>query len=681
MMDRRFLLALALSAIVIILTESLFPTAMPGRGAHGADSSAVAAAVAAANAPGHAADDKSATAVPGSVTLGSSGTASPPGSRQAAPPAALPASPAGASAASQASANSPASLIVAPVSAETLTVTTPRTRVAFSNVGAVPVAVTMRDYRSTVRTEADTAGSPEVRLARPGESLLRYHNIMGRDTLALDRVAFRASASHAPDGAPEVTFQGDVARATGPPAAVTIQYRFGPDGYLSQVTGTVAAPGVSAPSGNTPSGNVPGAGGAAAGYLLVDLPSGFPSYEADSTDDLQQLAYVIKPVHEDPSSISFSHLDPGQAELHTGPAEWAVAKDKYFLVGVLAADSVRAHQIAEMDLVGQPRVAKLATHGAATIVLPLAPAAGAGGEGRATFAFQLYAGPQEYRRLRATGHDFENLNPYGGFLHPILQPFVTLVVQSVLWLRQTLQINYGWVLVIFGVVIRFLLWPVNQRAMRTSIKMQRLQPELAEVNTKYKNDRMKQQEEMVRVYREHGMSPWSPIAGCLPMMLPLPIFGALYFVFRNTIEFRGVPFLWLHDISARDPYYIMPILMGASSFLVSWIGMRNSPPNPQTKMMGYMFPIMMTVFLAKVAAGLNLYYLVQNVATLPQQWILANERAKSATNASSSTGPPGGSGSGSGGGSAGGGGGGGGAKPRPSGGATSGSVAAAAKAR
>jgi YidC/Oxa1 family membrane protein insertase len=676
MMDRRFLLALALSAIVIVLTESLFPTATPGRGPHGADSAAVAAAVAAANAPGHAPGEKSSTGTPGPVTPGSSNAASPRVAQQPTQQAAQQAAPQAAApvplAASPASANSSSSVPVAPVAAETLTVTTPRTLVSFSSVGAVPVAVTMRNYRSTVRTEADTAARPEVRLARPGESLLRYHIIMGQDTLALDRVVFQGSASQGRDGAPDVTFQGDVARATGPPAAVTIQYHFGPDGYLSQVTGAVAVPG----------GSVPGAAGAAIGYLLVDLPSGFPSYEADSTDDLQQLAYVIKPVHEDPSSISFSHLDPGQAELHEGPAEWAVAKDKYFLVGVLAADTVRAHQIAEMDLVGQPRVAKLATRGAATIVLPLASAAG-GVAGSATFAFQLYAGPQEYRRLRSIGHDFENLNPYGGFLHPILQPFVTLVVQTVLWMRQTLQINYGWVLVIFGVVIRFLLWPVNQRAMRTSIKMQRLQPELAEVNTKYKNDRMKLQEEMVRVYREHGMSPWSPIAGCLPMMLPLPIFGALYFVFRNTIEFRGVPFLWLHDISAKDPYYIMPILMGASSFLVSWIGMRNSPPNPQTKMMGYMFPIMMTVFLAKVAAGLNLYYLVQNVATLPQQWILANERAKSGSNASSSAGPPGGSGSGSSGGSAGGkgGGGGGGAKPRPSGGATGGSVAAAAKAR
>jgi YidC/Oxa1 family membrane protein insertase len=667
MMDRRFLLALALSAIVIILTESLFPTAIPGRGPHGADSAAVAAA---ATARGHGANGQSGAspAAPAAATSTAASVPSPaatPAASSAISPANTP--PAGVQNAAAAVA---ASGIPSPAAAETLMVTTPRTRVSFSSVGAAPVAVTMRDYRSTVRSDADSASRPQVELARAGEPLLRYHIIMGRDTLALDRVVFRGSAAQSPDGAPQVTYQAQVARPAGPPAPVTIQYRFGPDGYLSQVTGTVGLQ----PAETTGS----GAPSAAAGYLLVDLPSGFPSYEADSMDDLQQLAYVIKPVHEDPSSIAFGHLDPGQAELRAGPAEWAVAKDKYFLVGILAADSVRAHQIAEMDLVGQPRAGKLATRGAAVIVLPLAAGAANAGGG-ATFAFQLYTGPQEYRRLRAIGHDFENLNPYGGFLHPILQPFVTLVVQAVLWLRQTLQINYGWVLVIFGVVIRFLLWPVNQRAMRTSIKMQRLQPELAEVQTKYKNDRMKQQEEMVRVYREHGMSPWSPIAGCLPMMLPLPIFGALYFVFRNTIEFRGVPFLWLHDISARDPYYVMPILMGASSFLVSWVGMRNSPPNPQTKMMGYMFPIMMTVFLAKVAAGLNLYYLVQNLATLPQQWILANERAKSGSGATSSAGPAGGGGGGGGGGR-GGSGGGGGAKQRPSGGAAGGSVAAAAKA-
>jgi YidC/Oxa1 family membrane protein insertase len=126
------------------------------------------------------------------------------------------------------------------------------------------------------------------------------------------------------------------------------------------------------------------------------------------------------------------------------------------------------------------------------------------------------------------------------------------------------------------------------------------------------------------------MSPFSPVMGCLPMLLPMPVLFALFFVFQNTIEFRGVQFLWLPDLSLQDPYYIMPIFMGISMFVLSWIGMRAAPPNPQTKMMSYMMPVMMTVFLLRFASGLNLYYAVQNVAALPQQWMLTRERMKAA---------------------------------------------------
>jgi YidC/Oxa1 family membrane protein insertase len=124
------------------------------------------------------------------------------------------------------------------------------------------------------------------------------------------------------------------------------------------------------------------------------------------------------------------------------------------------------------------------------------------------------------------------------------------------------------------------------------------------------------------------MNPLSPILGCFPMLLPMPVLYALYFVFQNTIEFRGVGFLWLPDLSLRDPYYITPVVMGASMFLVSWIGMRAAPPNPQTKVMSYMMPAMFTFFFINLASGLNLYYAVQNIASLPQQWVVSRERAK-----------------------------------------------------
>jgi YidC/Oxa1 family membrane protein insertase len=116
--------------------------------------------------------------------------------------------------------------------------------------------------------------------------------------------------------------------------------------------------------------------------------------------------------------------------------------------------------------------------------------------------------------------------------------------------------------------------------------------------------------------------------GCLPMLLPMPVLYALYFVFQNTIEFRGVPFLWLPDLSMRDPYYITPLLMGLSMYVMSWIGLRAAPPNPQAKVMSYMMPVMLTVLFLNLASGLNLYYAVQNIAALPQQWLLARERQK-----------------------------------------------------
>jgi YidC/Oxa1 family membrane protein insertase len=265
------------------------------------------------------------------------------------------------------------------------------------------------------------------------------------------------------------------------------------------------------------------------------------------------------------------------------------------------------------------RTTKIATHASATLVQSLAN----GG-----FAFDVYAGPLEWRSVRAMGRDFENANPYGGFLQGIVQPFATLVIRALLWMHDVLKLSYGWVLVVFGVTVRLILWPLQQNTMRTQLKMQRVQPELQAVQERYKSDPQKLQQEMMKVYAAHNMSPFSALSGCLPMLIPLPIFFALFFVFQNTIEFRGVPFLWLHDISLKDPYYVLPILVAATQFLMSWIGMRGAPPNPQTQMLTYTMPAMFLFFFINVASGLNLYYLTQNLIMLPQQWLLSRERQK-----------------------------------------------------
>jgi len=110
----------------------------------------------------------------------------------------------------------------------------------------------------------------------------------------------------------------------------------------------------------------------------------------------------------------------------------------------------------------------------------------------------------------------------------------------------------------------------------------------------------------------------------------MPVLFALFFVFRNTIVFRGVPFLWLPDLARFDPYYILPIASGITMFFVSKIGQRGMPPNPQATMMTYMMPIMFTFIFLKLAAGVSLYYAIQNIASLPQQWMIMKQRLRRA---------------------------------------------------
>ena len=548
-MNKRMLLALALSAAVIGLTQFLFPPPKPP-----AKPAAAALPVAPAQAPGVQSASPAVAAQPGATT-----------------PTAVSVGP-----------------TTAPLVADTAILSSARTNLRISSVGAAPVSVQLPGYKQLAE---GGKSSGAVELVRPGEALLQYAVIVkepsGNRIIDLAGVPF--AATRADDRT--ITYVGQSGSAN-----IQITYVFQPDSFLVRVGGKVT--GLAAPA-----------------FLRVTLPSGLNSSEVDSTEDQRHLAVAMKPVKGNVTSVPFSKLDPGEAQLQEGPFTWVASKSKFFITGLLTSAGDRPFD--EVSVTGGPKTGKLESRVTATAVQSLQDG---------TFRFELYAGPQEWRRMLALGRDFENSNPYGGWLQNIVQPFATLVMKALLWMHDSLKLSYGWVLVIFGVAVRLLLWPFNQRAMRTSMKMQVLQPELQAVQEKFKSDPQKMQSEVMRVYSEHGMSPFSALSGCLPMLLPMPVFITLFFVFQNTIEFRGVPFLYLTDISQKDPTFIIPLLMAGSAFLLSWIGMRGVPPNPQAKIMAYMFPAMMFAFFFSAAAGLNLYYMVQNLAALPQQWLIANER-------------------------------------------------------
>jgi YidC/Oxa1 family membrane protein insertase len=470
--------------------------------------------------------------------------------------------------------------------ADTVVIQNERAVYQFSTRGATPVGVTLRDYRALNRD----AGA--VRLLRDSVPLVAFSLVAGGDTIKLDGISFGVDPTPVDPRAGSLGFRGST-----PVGEVELKYHFDPSGYLLRVSGTVPA---------------------TVDQLIITLPRGLRSEEADVEDDQRYLAFALKPVRTDARSVGFSKLDSAERRVEDGPFTWIVSKNKYFLVGLLTPDGSN-EPFSRVHLVGGPRNGGKPTVADAHVVLPVT-----GGR----FALEMYAGPQEWQRLRALGRDMEHANPYGGFMKGVVQPFATIVMRLLLWMHDTLRLSYGWVLVVFGIAVRIVLWPLNQRAMRSSLRMQAIQPEMAAIQKKYGNNPQKQQEEMMRIYREHGMSPLSMFSGCLPLLIPMPVLFALFFVFQNTIEFRGVSFLWLADISLKDPFYILPLFMGVSMYVLSWIGLRNSPPNPQAKMMSYMFPVIMTVALLNMAAGLNLYYAVQNVAALPQQWLIARERAR-----------------------------------------------------
>ena len=552
-MDKKTLLAIALTALVIVVTPMIFPsrqTPVP--------------------------PPDSARAIAGtSVTRADSVVPAPALSAGTPAPAV---SPATRSAGAQA----------APRTPQFTTIRTARATYTLSSAGGVPVEVTLPEYQSL---RPGVAKGVPVQLIEPGDRLVRLSLRASSQVIALDTVWFQAGPQRQEGSATVVTLT-----STSLASPVSLTYRFPADSFVVNLEGSV-----------------PSARGAAGAQLTAWLPTRLRSDEADVRDDTRHLAVAYRLGVSDARGVAYRSIDT-IPKLDSGAVRWFAVRNKYFVVAAVAADSATPFQ--SLILRGEPHSGDPTT-AHISAVLPIT-------DGR--FGFRVFAGPQSWVHLRATAAELENVNPYGGWLHGVVQPFATIVMRLLLWMKATVNLGYGWVLVIFGVVIRLLMWPLNQNAMRSSMKLQRIQPQLQELQTKYKNDPEKQREAMMKLYSDHGMSPFSPILGCLPMLLPMPILFALYFVFQNTIELRGVSFLWLPDLSLRDPYFITPLFMGASMFVLSWIGMRGMPPNPQSKMMSYVMPVMFTVLFWNFASGLNLYYAVQNVAALPQQWLLARER-------------------------------------------------------
>jgi YidC/Oxa1 family membrane protein insertase len=473
---------------------------------------------------------------------------------------------------------------------DTVLVHTPLYTYGISTRGARLVQAVLEQYKSQAPTEKDQP----LQLMLPGAELLGLRLVVGADTLRLDDWAFTSAVTEVSiDGPRTVDFT-----ATRGGVTVKLMYTFRPDAYQIDVEGSV--------SGVGPNG----------GLLLVGMGPGLANTEANLRENERSMGFVTKA--QSTKFKGFQSLDTGTVATVSGPFEWVAVKSKYFVTALLSfeegATPIGGLTVRPLPQPGQKRADRASIW--ASILLPAA----------GNFRYQLYAGPMEYSRLAKVGHEFDDVNPYGwpGF-RTIIRPVAVGVRWLLVWAHTHLHLAYGLVLVLFGIMMRVVLWPLNQKAMRSTMAMQAIQPELKAIQDKHKNDPTRLQQEMFKLYKEHGVNP---MGGCWPMLLPMPVLLALFFVFQNTIELRGQSFLWLPDLSRPDPLFIIPIVMGLSMFGLSKMGQRGIPPNPQMKMMVYMMPVMMTVFFFNLASGLNLYYAVSNLASIPQQWLISEERMK-----------------------------------------------------
>lgn len=241
--------------------------------------------------------------------------------------------------------------------------------------------------------------------------------------------------------------------------------------------------------------------------------------------------------------------------------------------------------------------------------------------------YRVYLGPKEVDRLEAAGAQLDQAVQKGWF--PSLTDFFTWVLVA----TYRIVPNYGIAIILITIVVRVLMYPVMQRQMRSMKRMSAMQPRLKEVQEKYKDDRERQSQEMMKLYRESG---FNPLTGCLPMFLQLPVFIGLYYALQGAIALRQEPFFgWMHDLSAPEalftipglelPVRLLPILMGGSMVLQARMTPTTMDP-AQARMMNTVMPVMFTFMFYEFASGLVLYWLVSNLLGIAQQ-VLVNRMA------------------------------------------------------
>jgi YidC/Oxa1 family membrane protein insertase len=301
------------------------------------------------------------------------------------------------------------------------------------------------------------------------------------------------------------------------------------------------------------------------------------------------------------TKIEFKDIDKGNVDLEKSTTDgWVAMVQHYFASAWLPSGNGAREFYAKKIAANEYSVGMLFPLAA------LAPGA------TVTVDDALFVGPQEEKKLAALAPGLELVRDYGR---------LTILAKPLFWLLDqlnTLLGNWGWAIIALVVLLKIAFFWLNASAYRSMAKMKAVSPKIQEMRERLKDDPQKMQQEMMRIYKEEKVNP---IGSCLPIFLQMPFFIALYSVLLSSVEMRHAPWLgWIVDLSAKDPFFILPVLMTASSLFQVWLN--PTPTDPMQAKMMWLMPLAFSFMFFFFPAGLVLYWLTNNILSIAQQWAI-----------------------------------------------------------
>jgi YidC/Oxa1 family membrane protein insertase len=315
--------------------------------------------------------------------------------------------------------------------------------------------------------------------------------------------------------------------------------------------------------------------------------------------------------HEGPvvsvgDSIERQEVKKLNSESTLGPnVLWSAYESKYFIASLIPENPSLTNVVMTRD---ETNMVSVGTKGRKEVI--------PGGQ-NSVFSYSLYLGPKQYDLLRTLGVGLENAIDFGWF------KWLAIPALYILNFLFSFVHNYGIAIIILTTIIKIIFWPLGNMSYKSMNEMKKLQPKIEALKEKYKNDQTKIGQETMALYREHKVNPFS---GCLPVLIQIPVFFGLYKALMYSIELRHSPFFfWIQDLSAKDPYYITPVIMGATQFISQKMTPAMGDPMQQKVML--LMPVIFTFFFLNFPSGLVIYWMFNNILQIGQQYYINKKLA------------------------------------------------------